>query len=119
MTMSIDNVLAGVAVTSLDEAIRWYARVLGAAPRRPMPEVAEWQFARGGALQVFEDPALAGRSSVTFVVDSVDDQIAQLTASGIAIVRTTNSALARTATVSDPDRNQVVFTQPIGEALAR
>src|ERR1041384_7518408 len=85
MTMSIDNVLAGVAVTSLDEAIRWYARVLGAAPRRPMPEVAEWQFASGGALQVFEDPARAGSSSVTFVVDSVDDQIAQLTASGIAI----------------------------------
>ena len=119
MSMAIDNVLAGIAVTNLDEAIRWYARVLGAAPRRPMPEVAEWQFARGGALQVFEDKERAGRSSVTFVVDSVDDQIAQLTASGIAIVRTVNSALARTATVSDPDRNQVVFAQALGDALAR
>ena len=116
--MSIDNVLAGVAVSSLAEAIRWYERVLGAAPRRPMPELAEWQFARGGALQVFEDPERAGRSSVTFVVDSLDDQIAQLTASGIAIVRTTNTAMVKTATVSDPDRNQVVFTQPISEALA-
>ena len=70
-----------------------------------MPEVAEWQFARGGALQVFEDPERAGRSSVTFVVDSVDDQIAQLTASGIAIVRTT--------TASCPD-----ISRRIGSAIA-
>jgi predicted enzyme related to lactoylglutathione lyase len=119
MTMPIKNVLAGVAVTSLDEAIRWYERVLGVPPRRPMPEVAEWQFAGGGALQVFEDKDRAGRSSITFVVDSVDDHIAQLTASGIAIVRTTNSARAKTATVRDPDRNQVVFAQPIDQALAR
>jgi predicted enzyme related to lactoylglutathione lyase len=119
MIMSIDNVLAAVAVTSLEEAVRWYARVLGAAPRRPMPELAEWKLSGGGALQVFEDKERAGRSSVTFVVDSVDDQIAQLTASGIAIVRTTNHKMVKTATVSDPDRNQVVFAQAIGDALVR
>ena len=117
--MAIENALAAVAVTSLDEAIRWYERVLGVAPRRPMAEVAEWKFASGGVLQVFEDHERAGRSSVTFVVDSVDDHIAQLTSSGIAIVSTTNSAVVKTAIVRDPDRNQVVFSEPLSDRLAR
>jgi predicted enzyme related to lactoylglutathione lyase len=119
MTMSIHNALAGVAVTNLDDAIRWYERVLEAAPRRPMPEVAEWQFASGGALQVFVDAERAGRSSVTFVVSNVDDQIAALTAGGIQILNTTNSALVRTAIVKDPDSNQIVFAQPLTDRVAR
>jgi predicted enzyme related to lactoylglutathione lyase len=119
MIMSIHNALAGVAVTNLDDAIRWYERVLEATPRRPMPEVAEWQFASGGALQVFVDAERAGRSSVTFVVSNVDDQIAALTASGIQILNTTNSALVRTAIVKDPDSNQIVFAQPLTDRVAR
>ena len=119
MTMSINNALAGVAVTSIDDAIRWYERVLGSTPRRPMPEVAEWQFADGGALQVFVDKERAGRSSVTFVVTSVDEQIAALTAGGVQIINTTNSAVARTAVVKDPDCNQIVFAQPLTDRVAR
>ena len=119
MTMSINNALAGVAVTSIDDAIRWYERVLGSTPRRPMPEVAEWQFAGGGALQVFVDKERAGRSSVTFVVTSVDEQIAALTAGGVQILNSANSALVRTAIVKDPDSNQIVFAQPLTDRVAR
>jgi predicted enzyme related to lactoylglutathione lyase len=119
MVMPINNALAGVAVTNLDDAIRWYERVLERAPRRPMPEVAEWQFAGGGALQVFVDAERAGRSSVTFVVSNIDEQIAALTAGGVQILNTSNGALVRTAIVKDPDSNQIVFAQPVTDRVAR
>jgi hypothetical protein len=58
--MSIVNALASVAVKDLNAALGWYERVLGKPPdSRPMPEVAEWKFDRGGWLQVYKLPARA------------------------------------------------------------
>jgi hypothetical protein len=39
--MSIDNALASVAVKDLNIAAAWYAKLLGAEGKRPMPEVAD------------------------------------------------------------------------------
>ena len=51
--MSIMNALASVAVNDLNYAVRWYEKLLGKPPdSRPMAEVAEWKFERGGWLQV-------------------------------------------------------------------
>ena len=47
--MSIDNALASVPVKNLQAAVAWYEQVLERpADSRPMPEVAEWKFPRGG-----------------------------------------------------------------------
>jgi hypothetical protein len=36
-------------------AAKWYEKVFGrTADSTPMPEVTEWQFERGGCLQVYE-----------------------------------------------------------------
>jgi hypothetical protein len=49
--MSIKNALASIAFRDLNSAVQWYQKVLGTAPdSRPMPEVAEWKFERGGWL---------------------------------------------------------------------
>ena len=49
--MGISNVLASVAVKDLPAAAKWYERVFGRPPdARPMPEVVEWKFARGGEI---------------------------------------------------------------------
>ena len=49
--MSIDNIVASVAVKDLDSALTWYKNVLGRPPdSTPMPEVVEWKFERGGWL---------------------------------------------------------------------
>jgi hypothetical protein len=48
--MSIDNALASVAVKDIDKAAAWYAEFLGSSGSRPMPEVVEWMFSRGGGL---------------------------------------------------------------------
>jgi hypothetical protein len=63
--MSIDNVLASVAVKDLKAASAWYEKLLGRpADSKPMPEVAEWKFKQGGWLQVYHSPSgrVKGRS---------------------------------------------------------
>lgn len=117
--MSIDNVLAGVAVKDLEQALPWYERVLGRPDKRPMAMLAEWTLPRGGGLQVFADPERAGRSSVTFVVTDLDRQLEALKRGDVAIDKTTSTAAVRTAIVRDPDGNQIVFAQALSDDVAR
>jgi|EndMetStandDraft_7_1072992.scaffolds.fasta_scaffold149711_2 catechol 2,3-dioxygenase-like lactoylglutathione lyase family enzyme len=110
--MAIRNVLAGVAVKDLDAATAWYGKLIGCPPHsRPMAELAEWEFARGGWLQVFEDAARAGSSSVTFAEDDLDGRLAELKKLGIGIGQTSESDYVRVAIIADPDGNQLVFAQ--------
>lgn len=46
--MPIKNVLAGVAVIDLESEVKWYGDLFDSLPSRPMAEVAEGQFKRGG-----------------------------------------------------------------------
>src|SRR5687768_3623056 len=79
------------------------------ADARPMEGLAEWKLADGGWIQVFQDKDRAGSFSVTFLVSGLDDQLAELKAKGISIERTTTSDYVKTATVTDPAGNRVVF----------
>jgi hypothetical protein len=47
----------------------------------------------------------------TAEVSSLDDQLAELKAKGISIERTTTSDYVKTATVTDPAGNRVVFAE--------
>ena len=110
----ITNALAGIAVADLGAAIRWYERLLDRPPdARPMDEVAEWRFERGGWLQVFEDADRAGRSSVTLVESDIDERVSDLAARSIEIESTTDTKSVRTAIILDPDGNQLVFAQAV------
>ena len=60
--MPIINAIASVAVRDLNAAIKWYEALFRKAPTKPMPEVAEWSFERGGWLQVYQLPERADRS---------------------------------------------------------
>lgn len=53
--------------------------------------------------------------SVTFLVSGLDDQLAELKAKGISIERTTTSDYVKTATVTDPAGNRVVFAELTGQ----
>jgi hypothetical protein len=65
--MSIDNALASVPVKNLQAAVAWYEQVLERpADSRPMPEVAEWKFPRGGWLQVSQLAERAGWGPFTY-----------------------------------------------------
>lgn len=109
--MTIQNVLAGIGVSDLPAAERWYARLIGRAPdAKPMDEVIEYEFAAGGWLQLFDDKKRAGNGSVTMVVDDFDAALAVHAANGI-----THDPPSRgnfdTVIFADPDGNRIVFAK--------
>lgn len=53
--MTVDDALASLAVKDLDRTAAWYATLFGSAANRPMPEVAERMFPRGGGLRFPRD----------------------------------------------------------------
>lgn len=117
--MNIKNVLAGVAVKDLEASIRWYEGILEEPPERPMPELAEWEFERGGWLQVFEDEDRAGHSSVTFSVKNLQSQCDRFRWLAIPIGQEIHSRTVDAAIIHDLDGNQLVFAEAQVPALAR
>ena len=118
--MSIKNALASVAVRDLNAAMEWYARVLGKPPdSRPMPEVAEWQFDRGGWLQVYQLPERAGSGSFTLAVSNIGEHVAQLTDLGVDTGQQSSGDKVKTLMIADPDGNHIAFAEAIETSMAR
>lgn len=118
--MAIVNVLASVAVQDLNSALKWYEKLLGrVADSRPMPELAEWKFERGGWLQVYQLPERAGSGSFTLSVTSIEDQIAHLDKIGINTMQRTTGEKVKTVMITDPDGNHIAFAEAIDPTLAQ
>ena len=84
-----------------------------------MSEVAEWELPHGGWIQVFQDSERAGKSSVTFSVSDLDAEIDRLKALGVLVGEVQNSSQVRIVIAHDPDKNQVVFAQPLSDDIAQ
>lgn len=118
--MAITNAIASVAVRNLAAASSWYEKVLGRpADSRPMPEVAEWKFERGGWLQVYELPERAGSGSFTLAVNSIEDQIMRLRKLGIDTSQRGSGPKVETLMISDPDGNHIAFAETRDPTMAR
>jgi predicted enzyme related to lactoylglutathione lyase len=117
--MTIDNALASVAVKDLDKAAAWYAELLGSRGHRPMPEVEEWMFPRGGGLQVYQGAERAGNCSFTLAVSDIEAVARKLASMGVQPGARTGSERVRTLMVTDPDGNSIAIAEALGPALAR
>ena len=118
--MTIVNALASVAVRDLDASTSWYETLLGRPGSRPMPEVVEWQLARGGGLQVYAGPERAGQGSCTLVVTDIDEIAEHLRRTGLADdAEPVRNERVDTIMIKDPDGNSIAFSMPKDEALAR
>lgn len=118
--MSIKNAIASVAVKDLSSAIQWYATLFGRpVDSRPMAEVAEWKFERGGWLQVYENAERAGAGSCTLAVSSLDGQIADLKNKGIETGEPMISEKAKVVMIKDPEGNSIAFAEAIDQSMAR
>jgi predicted enzyme related to lactoylglutathione lyase len=118
--MSIDNVLASVAVNDLKAALGWYEQLLGRpADSTPMPEVAEWKFPRGGWLQVYQLPERAGNGSFTLAVSDIDEVAARLGKLGIDTSARTAGEKVKTLMIADPDGNHIAFSEALDTSMAR
>jgi hypothetical protein len=118
--MPIRNAIASVAVKDLKSASQWYERLLGRpADSKPMPEVAEWKFERGGWLQVYQLPERAGRGSVTLAVSSLEQQITDLKKCSIDAGKPIRSAKVNVVMIKDPDGNSIAFAEAIDVSMAQ
>ncbi len=122
--VKLRKVFAGVVVDDLKAAGRWYEIVLGRSPDvSPMTGLLEWHLTGDAYLQVVDLKKVrevqqrpqwgkAGGSSVSFVVDKIDDQLAIFLDHNIPLVSkfTANSAF-KTITVADPSGNLVTFVE--------
>lgn len=117
--MSLNNALAGIAVSDLDTACPWYERLLGQPPNRPMPEVAEWKFLHGGWLQVFSDAERAGKSSMCLSVSDIEGEIRRLNAAGIQVDGFQETSKAKVAVLQDPEGNQIILAESLTADLAQ
>ena len=119
ISMAITNAIASVAVKNLSAATAWYEKVLGRpADSRPMPEVAEWKFERGGWLQIYEQPSRAGSGSLTLAVQNMENQVARLQKLGIQ-GRRSSGPKVETLMIADPDGNRIAFAETRDPTMAR
>lgn len=114
--MPINNVLASVAVKNLGTAVQWYEKLFGRAASRPVAEVAQWDFAGGGSLQVYLLPERAGAGSFTLVVSSIDEQAGHLSKLKIDTSHRTSNERVKTIMITDPDGNHIAFAEAIVES---
>ena len=117
--MPITNAIASVAVRDLNTAIKWYEPLLSKPPTRPMPEVAEWSFERGGWLQVYQLPKRAGSCSCTLAVSNIEEEVARLKKMNIDTSHRTSTEKVKTLMIKDPDGNSIALAEATDPSLAR
>lgn len=113
--MAINAVLAVIPVGQFDTACDWYASFFGRpADQRPMDSLAEWHLIDAGIVQVFHDPGKAGRTTVNFLVDDLDERVGRLTATDIATADplVVASGRQRLVTCTDPEETNSASSRP-------
>jgi glyoxylase I family protein len=107
--MHVNHLLGVVLVSDIEDAKRWYERLLGSSPtNHPMPSLYEWRITDTGWVQVFADPERAGRSALNLAVDDLEATISELSGRGLAPgeIQGANKGLGLSA-LTDPDGNTV------------
>jgi predicted enzyme related to lactoylglutathione lyase len=118
--MKINNVLASVPVRDVNAVRGWYETLFGRPPdSTPMPVLAEWKFAGGGCLQVYNAPDRAGGGSCTFAVSDIDTVVDRLKELGIDPGKLIDGGKAKVIMVKDPEGNSLAFAQAMDNSLAR
>jgi predicted enzyme related to lactoylglutathione lyase len=107
--VDFEYVFAGLVVTDRDAAVRWYEKLLGAAPDfYPNDVEAVWQLTGSASLYLLADAARAGGGVVTMVVEDLEGYIGELSARGVAVGAIEEIPRAgRKVVAFDPDGNAV------------
>jgi hypothetical protein len=108
--MSVNRVLAGVAVADVDAAVPWYERLFGRPPDAlPMEGLAEWHIPAGGVVQLVASADRAGRSLLTLDLH----ELAAMRGRGLDAgpLDDTTSDKVLIASTTDPEGNEITFVQ--------
>ena len=108
--MGIETIFANVSCSDLGVSLPWYQKLFGMPPtRRPMDGLAEWHFTDSAEVQLYENKANAGKSTLTVGVLPLEPEQQRLTDLGLApgpIEPTKDFFIMR---IDDPDGNLVVL----------
>lgn len=111
--MALTRILAQSTVSDLAAAERWYTALWGRGPdERPMPGLLEWYLDQSAGLQVWSEPARAGRSTVVIGTDDLDAFAARLVGAGIVHEGAQPGGGGQILPLVDPDGNRVVIVGP-------
>lgn len=109
--MTVTRLLAQMIVTDEASATGWYARLFGRAPdARPMDGLLEWHLGDAFGVQVWTDPARAGRGAMVLDESDLDALVTALDRAGVDHDGPRDVTSSRILIVADPDGNQIVFT---------
>lgn len=112
--MNIKNVYAGIMTSDIEKASKWYANLFGRkSDYNPMTILHEWDFSNGGVLQLVEDKDRAGSSSITLLVNNIEKIKKSLADKNIETEQQTESKIAKTITIFDPENNRITFAENI------
>ena len=110
--MSIDHVLAVVAVADFDAAHAWYERLFGRpADNLPMEgRLVEWRVTDTGWVQVTRDAERAGSGLLNFAVADLEQHLAELAERDLraGAIETVTKGVQLSA-IRDPDGNTITF----------
>jgi 2',3'-cyclic-nucleotide 2'-phosphodiesterase len=109
----VSEVFASIPVGDRDAAVSWYGRLLGRAPDLiPNEDEAAWRMNDSGWIYVIADPARAGSSLQTLLVNDLDALLAGVAARGVAIgpVDVMSNGVRHT-TLTDADGNRLKLGQ--------
>ena len=108
--MAIQTILANISCSSLAVSLPWYEKLFGSpATRRPMDGLAEWHFTDSAEVQLYEQKANAGKSTLTLGVLPLQSELRRLIDVGLppgAVEETKDFFLSR---LTDPDGNLIVL----------
>jgi catechol 2,3-dioxygenase-like lactoylglutathione lyase family enzyme len=118
--MPIRNAIASLAVRDIDASLAWYERLLGRpADSRPIADLGEWKFERGGWLQVYQGAERAGSGSVTRAVTSLEEQISTLQDADMDPGEPIISEKVKVVMIKDPDGNSIAFAEALDPTIAQ
>jgi predicted enzyme related to lactoylglutathione lyase len=112
--VSINRVLAGVAVADFDAALPWYERLFGRpADALPMEGLAEWHVPSGGVVQLVANDERAGRSLLTLDLDGLEYELVAMRVRGVdaRALDDTTSDKVLIATTADPEGNAITLVE--------
>lgn len=109
-TKSLD-LFAGIPVADYAAALRWYERLLGAAPAFfPHDTEAVWELAEHRYVYIVQQPEHAGHAMHTLFVDNLDALVTQIADRGLdPAARDTYPNGVRKITYRDADGNEIGF----------
>lgn len=110
--MPVTAIFANVSCRDLERSAAWYKDLFGRErDAAPMPGLNEWH-RDGAGLQLHEDAAKAGNSTLTLIVDNLAAERRRLSGTGIETGEIEEADYTSVMRLSDPDGNLVVLAQP-------